>query len=214
MAAGLAGLAGGLLCRPAPGAAEQDGWKALFDGKSLAGWKRTGFTNGGEVRVEKAFRGGPAAIVVEAGETLSGFHWTGEAPRTHYEIALEAMKLQGTDFMCGLTFPVGEAHATLILGGWGGGVVGISNIDGASASENATTKVMAFDRNRWYGVRVRVTPQKIQAWLDEKPIVDTEITGKRISLRHGEIGLSAPIGISTFQTRAAYRGIRLRKLSG
>jgi hypothetical protein len=194
-----------------PASADQNGWKSLFDGKSLAGWKVTNFAGAGDVRVERSFRGS-SAIVVEAGATLSGFNWTGDAPRSNYEIALEAMKIDGTDFMCGLTFPVADSHATLILGGWGGGIVGISSIDGADASENATTRVMTFARDRWYRVRVRVSPERIEAWLDDKPIVDQEITGKKISLRHGDIKLSVPIGITTYQTSAAFRVIRLREL--
>src|SRR5262249_41625376 len=94
---------------PSPGAADPEGRTRLFDGKSLGSWKRTGFAGGGEVRVEKSFRGGPPAVVVEAGSALSGFHWTREAPRTNYEVALEAMKIQGDDFMCGLTFPVNDS---------------------------------------------------------------------------------------------------------
>src|SRR2546423_6026267 len=34
-------------------------WQNLFDGKSLAGWMRTGFAGAGEVHVETSFRGGP-----------------------------------------------------------------------------------------------------------------------------------------------------------
>lgn len=206
------GPAGHAPAAPPPGAPDAEGWKPLFDGKSLAGWKRTEFAGGGEVRVEPAFRGGPPAVVVDKGTLLSGFNWTGKVPRTSYEIALEAMKLDGSDFMLGLTFPVGESHASLILGGWGGRVVGISSIDEMDASENATTRAMAFDKDRWYRVRLRVTPEKIQAWLDDQPIVDQEIAGHRISLRPGEIVLSVPLGIATYQTSAAYRNIRLREL--
>lgn len=193
-------------------AADKDGWKPLFDGKSLAGWKPTGFAGAGEVKVEKSFRDGPPAIVLGAGERLSGFNWTGEVPRTNYELSLEAMKIQGNDFMCGLTFPVGESHATLILGGWGGGVVGISSIDTLDASENATTRYMDFPADRWRRVRLRVTPAKIEAWLDDKQVIDQEITGKKIGLRPGDIRLSVPLGIATYQTSAAYRAIRLRAL--
>ncbi len=188
----------------------EEDWKPLFDGKSLAVWKRTEFPGGGAVRVEKSFRGGPGAVVVEAGDTLSGFHWTRDAPKTRYEIALEALKIKGSDFLCGLTFPVGESHASLILGGWGGGIVGISSINNRDASENDTTRSMVFDTDRWYSVRVRVTPEKIQAWLDEKQIVDQEITGRKVSLRPGDIHLSTPLGIATYQTTAAFRAIRLR----
>lgn len=192
--------------------ADEKGWKPLFDGESLAGWKRTEFAGGGEVRVEKSFRGGPAAIVVDAGEHLSGFNWTKDAPKTNYEIHLEALKIQGNDFMCGLTFPVGDSHASLILGGWGGAVTGISNIDNSDASENQTTKQLDFFKDRWYKVRLRVTPEKLEAWLDEKQIVDQEIKGRKVSLRPGSISLSTPIGICTYQTSAAYRAIKLRTL--
>ncbi len=187
-------------------------WKPLFDGKTLAGWKRTEFAAGGEVRVEKSFRNGPAAIVVDAGESLSGFNWTGEVPKTNYEIELETLKIQGEDFMCGLTFPVGDSHASLILGGWGGSVVGISSIDNSDASENPTTRYMTFKTDQWYRVRLRVTPDKLEAWLDGKQVVDQEIKGRKVSLRPGSISQSTPLGLCTYKTSAAYRGIRLRSL--
>lgn len=198
--------------RSEPAQADEKGWKPLFDGKSLGDWKRTEFAGGGEVKVEKSFRGGPGAIVVEAGEHLSGFNWTKDAPRTHFEITLEAMKIEGNDFMCGLTFPVGEKHATLVLGGWGGGTTGISSIDNSDASENATSRVLEYPKDRWFKVRMRVTPDKLEAWLDDKQIVDADIKGKKVDLRHGAIDLSVPIGICTYQTSAAYRNIKLRSL--
>lgn len=194
--------------------AAAEAWKPLFDGKSLAGWKRTEFAGGGKVHVETAFRGGPPAIVVDSGATLSGFNWSGEAPKWNYEIALEVMKIEGTDFICGLTFPVGDSHASLILGGWGGGVVGISSIDGHDASENETTKYMDFPKDKWFKVRMRVTPDKLESWLDEKKIVDQVIIGRKIMLRYGEISRSVPIGISTYQTSAAFREIKMRKTGG
>jgi hypothetical protein len=210
--AGLALLSLPEAVRSEPAKADDKGWKTLFDGKSLGDWKRTEFAGGGEVKVEKAFRGGPGAIVVEAGEHLSGFNWTKDAPRTSYEITLEAMKIQGNDFMCGLTFPVGEKHATLVLGGWGGGTTGISSIDNSDASENATSRILEYPKDRWFKVRMRVTPDKLEAWLDEKQIVDADIKGKKVDLRHGAIDLSVPIGICTYQTSAAYRNIKLRPL--
>jgi hypothetical protein len=190
------------------------GWTSLFDGESLAGWKHTEFRGGGAVRVEKDFRAGGPAIVVEAGSALSGLTWTRDVPATNYEISLESMKIKGLDFMCGLTFPVGASHASLILGGWGGNVVGISSIDGHDASENETTQGISFVTDHWYKVRMRVTPGKLEAWLDEKKIVDQDITGRKIGLRFGEISKSVPLGLATYQTSAAYRAIRLRRLEG
>ena len=201
------GAGGAREARTAAGA-----WKTLFDGRSLAGWKRTEFAGGGEVHVAAAFRGGPPAIIVESGSALSGFNWTGDVPRTNYEIALDTMKLEGSDFSCGLTFPVADSYASLILGGWGGGVVGISSIDHMDASENETTKYIPFPKDKWYKVRMRVTPGKLEAWLDEKKIVDQDIRGRKIDLRPGEIFKSKPLGIATYQTRAAFRDIKLRRI--
>jgi hypothetical protein len=195
------------------GAPAEVAWEDLFDGKSLNGWQRTAFARGGAVHVESSFRGG-AAILVDAGGALSGFNWTRDVPQTNYEISLETMKIEGQDFMCGLTFPVGQAHASLILGGWGGEVMGISSINNQDASENETTRTMFFPKDRWFAVRLRVTPAKLEAWLDGKKIVDVPITGKKISLRFGEISKSVPIGISTYQTSAAFRSIRLRRIEG
>jgi len=193
---------------------EGNGWTLLFDGEALGRWKRTEFAGGGEVRVERRFRGDGPAIVIGMGATLSGIHWTGDVPRTNYEIALEGMKLEGNDFWCGLTFPVGDSHASLILGGWGGGVVGISSIDNRDASENETTRYMDFPRDRWRRVLLRVTPNRLEAWLDDQKIVDQDIRGRKISLRPGEISRSVPLGIATYMTTAAHRNIRIRQLRG
>lgn len=183
---------------------------ALFDGRSLGKWKRTEYAGGGEVRVVAEFRGHGPAITVSSGAALSGINWTGEVPKDDFEVSLEFMKIEGSDFACGLTFPVGDSHATLVLGGWGGGVVGLSSLDGHDASENETTTYISFTENRWYRVRLRVTLPHIEAWLDGKRIVSVDVAGKTVGLRHGEISRSTPLGIATYQTEAAFRGITLR----
>jgi hypothetical protein len=191
-----------------------DGWRNLFDGKSLSGWTSTKYARGGKVHIDPKFRDGDAAIVVDAGGALSGFNWTGDAvPKTNYEIDLETMKIKGDDFMCGLTFPVGDSHASLILGGWGGYITGISNLDNLDASENETQKSITYAMDRWYKVRMRVMPSRLQAWLDDKKIIDVDTTGRKISLRIGEIEMSVPIGISTYKTDAAFRAIKVRNLN-
>ncbi|MGB0583368.1 MAG: DUF1080 domain-containing protein, partial [Limisphaerales bacterium] len=125
---------------------------------------------------------------------------------------LEAMKVQGGDFWLGVTFPVGETHASLIMGGWGGAVVGISSLDGSDASENDTTDFIRFDDKRWYKVRLRVTPEKIEVWLDKDKLIDQELKNRRVHMRFGEIELSAPFGLATFQTTTAYRKLQVRRL--
>lgn len=180
-------------------------WTPLFDGKSLRNWQTTDFAGGIEAKVEKG------AIQIESGAEMSGITWTnGSLPKTDYEISLEAMKTQGNDFFCALTFPVGNSFCSLILGGWGGGVVGLSSIDGMDASENETTKSLYFTPDKWYHVRVRVTDKKIESWLDDELIIDVPCENRDFALRFGEIFKSKPLGVATYETSSALKNIQLR----
>jgi len=181
-------------------------WRSLFDGSSLEGWEETPFGGEGLVRVVNE------TIVLEFGEPLTGITWRGGplAPMP-YDIRLEAQRLGGNDFFCGLTFPVGASACSLILGGWGGSLVGLSNLDGKDASENETTQRIGFDDRRWYVVRVRVTADRIQGWLDEQRIIDVGTAGRQISVRP-EVDASRPLGIASYRTRAALRRIETRSL--
>jgi hypothetical protein len=174
----------------------------------LSGWKGVDFAGGGEVKVEEG------AIRLGSGIMLTGVRQTNAVPKVDYEVELEAKKLEGYDFFCGLTFPVEESHCTLIVGGWGGGLVGLSSIDNYDASENETTTFMRFERDRWYRIRVRVTAPKIEAWIDDDKVVDLSIVGRKVGLRSGEIESMVPLGVATWQTSAALRNIRLRTVSG
>jgi hypothetical protein len=187
-------------------AAPEAEWQPLFDGKTLDGWKAPNFSGQGTVTIEKG------TLVLGAGGDLTGMNVAGDQPKTNYEVSLEATRLQGSDFFCGLTLPYGNSSFTVILGGWGGALVGLSSINGDDASENETTKFQKFDTGHWYKLRVRVTPEKIEAWLDEDKIINVETTGKKIDMRAGEIELSAPFGIATYRTIGAFRDIKIRRL--
>jgi len=181
-------------------------WTELFDGKTLTNWKVTAFGGEGAVKVEDG------KIIVEPGVDLSGIHWTGPAlPRMNYEFTVEAMKLEGSDIFCGISFPVGDSQCSFVAGGWGGGIVGLSSINDMNASENETTKVMAFAENRWYAFRLRVTPGKIEGWIDQEKVVDVETKDKKISI-HPMMEPSRPLGLATYVTRSAFRNIRIRAL--
>jgi len=184
-----------------------EGWQLMFDGESLAGWKLPGFAGAGEVEVRSGL------IVLSMGDPFTGINWTNEFPWMNYEIALDAMRVMGTDFFCGLTVPVGEDCCSLIVGGWGGGLLGISSIDGMDASENETTKFCEFERNRWYRIRLRVTRGRIEGWIDDEKLVNVVTIDRKISVRPGEIELSRPIGITAWQTTAALREIRVRRIT-
>jgi hypothetical protein len=185
-------------------AAAQTAWQPLFDGKSLKGWKETAFTDRGPVRVE----GG--AIVVGPGKPLAGITYTGEFPRTNYEVRFEAMRREGGDFFASLTFPVGDSFCTWVTGGWGGDIVGLSSIDGWDASDNETRSYFTFETGRWYAFRLQVTDARIQGWIDDKPIVNVEIAGRTVGLRYGEIKLSAPLGLASYNTVGVVRKIEYR----
>src|SRR6185369_7925223 len=88
---------------------------SLFDGKTLTGWKESDFAGRGEVEVKDG------RIVIGTG-VMTGITWTNEVPTNNYEISLEAMRVEGSDFFCALTFPVGKDPCSFIVGGWGGGV--------------------------------------------------------------------------------------------
>jgi hypothetical protein len=181
------------------------GQVSLFDGKNLGQWKITYFGGQGKVYVRDE------SIILEVGDSLTGVTWAGPVLRMNYEINLDAMRVDGDDFFCGLTFPVGDACVTFVVGGWAGSVCGISTIDYYDASDNETTRKGYFDNNRWYHVRVRVTGGKIQCWIDDEQYVDLETRGKRLGVRI-EVTDSEPLGIASWRTAAAIKNIRLTKI--
>ncbi len=186
---------------------DEEAGTLLFNGEDLEGWKVTNFGGEGDVRVEEE------CLILDLGEPLTGITWDGdELPQTNYEITLQAKRMDGNDFFCGFTFPVGEEHCSLILGGWGGGVVGLSSINGQDASENETTRYVTFERDRWYDVKIRVDETHIQAWLDDTRVANIDHTVEDIGIRI-EMTLCRPLGISTFQTRGAIRELRIRELT-
>jgi hypothetical protein len=182
-------------------------WRALFDGKSLHGWKSTAFGGEGDVYVEDG------QLWLDFGATLTGITYTGQdLPHGDYELRLEAKRVDGSDFFCGLTFPVRDAHLSLIVGGWGGALVGLSSLDGQDASENETRRSMAFRKQTWYRIRAQVTADRVRVWIDDQPVIDQSISSRQLSLRP-EVDLSKPLGIASWQTRAAIRKIEWRPLS-
>jgi hypothetical protein len=186
---------------------DASGWKVLFDGKSLDGWKAADFYQAGKVHVKDG------AIVMEKGDRMTGATYIrGDFPKRDYEVTLEGKKLAGNDFFCTTTFPVGDSFCSLVVGGWGGRVVGLSNINGADASENETRLEKKFEPDRWYRVRIRVTAKRIDAWIDDEHVVDLDSEGLRITTRI-ECNVCRPFGVATWDTLGAVRAIRVRMLT-
>ena len=201
-------LLAAILCLAAPpGAPPKIGeWQSLFDGKSLRGWRETPFTGRGQVRVENG------TIVLGSGKPMTGVTWTGSFPRSNYEIRFEGARLEGSDFFASMTFPVRDSFCTWVTGGWGGDIVGLSSLDGWDASENETRSYFDFEKGRWYSLRLRVTDDRITAWIGDERIADVVITGRSVGLRFGEIELSAPFGFASYATAGGLRKIEYRLL--
>jgi hypothetical protein len=180
-------------------------WKSLFDGKTLTGWKVPQFGGEGKVYVKDG------QIVMEMGSMMTGITWTGDVIRDNYELELEGMRLDGSDFFCTTTFPVGKDPCSLVVGGWGGALVGLSSIDYADASENSTMRTMAFKNDKWYPIRIRVSDAAVQAWIDGERVVNQPRKGHKFTIRI-EVDACRPLGISTYATKGAVRNIRLRPL--
>lgn len=178
----------------------------LFDGKSLEGWEITNFGPQGPVYVS----GGN--IILGMGDGCTGITWKKHFPEINYKVTLEAKKVDGNDFFCGMTFPVGKNPCTLIIGGWGGATVGLSSINGMDASENETTTLQNFEKDRWYKISLIVKTDTIKAFIDSLIVVNFSIGNKKLSVRP-EVELSRPFGIASWKTTAALRNIRVNRIT-
>jgi hypothetical protein len=194
----------------------KSGWTALREH-----WKVCRFGGEGDVNIE------PHLITVGCGQPLTGVLWdqdiktpkdnnppspTSPLVRDLYELRLVARRTAGFDFFCGLTFPIADSHATLVLGGWGGGITGLSCVDRLDASENETTLFKHYENQRWYRIRVRVDSRHVQCWVDDESVVKVSRQDHKFSLR-SEMDLYEPLGIAAYDCDAQYKDIAIRKLS-
>ena len=209
-APGLAGavlLAFGAACTgPAAGDADPGApFAPLFDGASLVGFEITDFGGQGRVHVEDG------RLLLEPGSPLTGVHRPEPLPARSYELRFQAARLLGNDFFCGVTFPVGEQHLTLVLGGWGGAVCGLSSLDGLDAAHNETRWLMHCERDRPVAVAILSTPERVEVRIDGGLRCAVDLRGRRLSLR-AEMEPCRPLGFASFATRAAYWDLRWRPL--
>ena len=194
-----AGVSQGCRKAPVPAPPEEAAWSPLDDA-----WQHV---MGGEFT-----RPEPGVLRLQWGEALSAIRWTGTPPAPPFEIELEARRLDGSDFFCGLTFPArpsGEC-LTWVVGGWGGGTVGLSSIDGRDAADNETTTRHAFEKDRWYHLRLRRANERVEAWIDGGRVIDLDTTGRALSLRPGPIAVCAPFGLATWQSSGEFKALQWR----
>ncbi|MEM9585833.1 MAG: DUF1080 domain-containing protein [Planctomycetota bacterium] len=180
--------------------ATKQGWQPM-----VKHWRAVDFGGDGPVTIE------PTLLTLGYGDPMTGIRWNQPFPKQNFEVRMEARRTDGNDFFCGLTFPVGDGSCSLILGGWGGGVVGLSSIDGADASENPTSDYKQFHNDQWYKIRVRVDHQQIQCWVDEKSIVKQERGDHEFEVRF-EMDPTLPIGLANYQCESEFRKLEFRRI--
>lgn len=181
------------------------------DHKPLQGqWEKVVFGGEGAVHISKTDEGGEV-IDMLAGDPITGIRWSGKFPKENYELKLQARRLEGFDFFAAVTFPVGKEHCSFVLGGWGGGLVGISSIDGNDASTNETTKYKEFETNKWYTIRIRVDDKTVRCWIDEDEYAAIPRGENELSIRL-EMDPCLPMGIANYMTRSELKDISLGRI--
>ena len=181
-------------------------WKALLPDEGIEGWEVSDFGSQGEVRRDGEL------LVLESGHPLTGINYKLAFPKENYELEFSAQRIDGNDFLCGLTFPVADEFCSFIGGGWGGGVVGLSSVDGYDAAENATSLYYTFENKRWYKFRLRVDPKNITGWINDKEVLQQERAGHKFSTRI-EVYVSRPVGLCVFSSKVELRDVRYRELT-
>ncbi|MDG2381474.1 MAG: DUF1080 domain-containing protein [Pirellulaceae bacterium] len=180
----------------------------LFDGKSLKGWriiKTFDFKDHGPVQVKNGI------ITLGKGKPATGISWKGEFPRSNYEVSLQAKRTAGDDFFCGLTFPIKKEYCSLIVGGWGGQVVGLSNLDDFSAIENETTQVVEFEKDKWYPIRLLVRDDRITIHINKKKVIDID-TNHKFSIWWEQDPVT-PLGIVTWNTAGSIKDLKIKRVT-
>jgi len=184
-----------------------EGWQSLFDGATLTNWKILRYGGNGTPHVKN----GALVLPRPTDGVMTGVCWIGDAlPDNNYEVYYEARRVVGSDIFAGFTFPYSDTSASIVFGGWGGVVNGLSSIDGLDASENETCQRFSWANNQWYPVQLRVTPDSIRASVGLDIIVDIATAGKDIHLRADY--LDTGFTLWTYNTTGEIRNIRIRRI--
>lgn len=184
-----------------------DKTRVLFAGKNLDDWEASNFGGEGPLELKDD------AVIFQRGADLTGMNWKGKPlPKINYEVTLEAQRIEGSDFFCGIVFPVNDATCSFVAGGWGGSTIGLSSVDDIYAAENETGTYASFEEKTWYKFKLRVSASAITAWIDGKQYVYLKTKGRKLSL-HPAMEPAKPFGIAAFATVAVIRDVKLHELT-
>ena len=194
---------------PHCGTARRSEWQLLAE-EFASSWQACGLAEEGRVSTKTG------EIELQPGQPMTGVRfdaWKSAAlPLTRYAIEYEAMRVEGNDFFGTVTFPVNDTHVSLVVGGWGGTLVGISSIDDMDASENNTRGNARFENNRWHKVRIEVRDDELRAWINDKLFVNTSTKGRKLGLRAGDIDHCLPFGFASYATLSRIRHVLIQRL--
>lgn len=181
-------------------------WIPLMEKDSLKGWDVTNFGGEGTVEIDEG------VLKLGHGDPLTGVTIKNkDFPKENFELRWKASRIEGSDFLAGVTFPVGKEFCSFIAGGWGGGLVGLSSIHGSDASENETASFHNFKNKQWYAFKVRVDKTHVTAWIDDKEVARVEREPDKFSLR-AEVLKSRPLGYCVFQSEVHVKDWEYRVL--
>ncbi len=176
-------------------------------------WQTINFGGEGDVY----FKDG--SLNLDYGNPLTGTTYKGDLnkllgeAKENYVITLQTQRVEGVDMFLGVTFPVGnDGHVSLVLGGWAGAITGISNLDDLNASENATTQFHDMPEKKWFKVKIMVTTDKIQCWLDDKQLVDVKRADYKKYDTHGAVVDTKPFGMFSYSTWGRVKDMKVWKL--
>ncbi len=179
----------------------------LWDGKSLDGWKPVAGVRSGKVEVKDG------TLRLAAGEPMTGVTTTRtDLPTTNYRLSYQAKRTSGNDFFAAATFPVGPSFVTLVNGGWGGGVTGLSLINGSSAAENETNHFVKYQNDVWYTFDVEVTGRVIVCKVNGEPVVTFPHEGVQLKTRI-ETRSNQPLGFAAYRSAGEIRQIEVKPLT-
>ena len=176
-----------------------------------ARWSQPEFAGAGEITLENEI------LVLGSGKPLTIAAWDPSPEHLaafsgDFEIRFDACRIEGGDFFASLTFPIRDSHLTLILGGWGGTLVGLSSLDHLDASENETRASIPLENGTWYPVRIRYTDPWIEVRIEDRIVVSENLRGRRLGLKPGDISLSRPFGFASWWSRGSVRNLVVERL--
>ena len=170
-------------------------------------WKNTNFGGEGDVSLKDG------VLTLKSGTPMTGITYENEDfPKENYEVQWSARRVKGNDFFSCVTFPVGNEFCSVVCGGWGGGVVGLSSINGSDAVENETTQYINFENDKWYKLTLKVTPELIEFWIDGANLIDVKREDKSFSTRI-EVLRSRPFGFCNYQCVSELKDFHYQDLS-